>query len=55
MGLMMQNENTIKLTLMPFNLLSYDGFPAFPWLPIQLGFPPPSHIHAKTNFGKKKA
>jgi len=28
--LMMQNEITIKLRLMPFNLLSYDGFPAFP-------------------------
>jgi len=24
-----------------------DGFPSLPWLPIQLGFPPPFHIHAK--------
>jgi len=33
---MMQNENTIKLRLIAIQWLSYDGFPAFPWL---LGFP----------------
>jgi len=24
-----------------------DDFSSLPWLPIQLGFPPPFHIHAK--------
>jgi len=32
----------------------WDGFPAATWLPIQLGFPLPFHIQAKTNFSKKK-
>jgi len=31
-----------------------DDFPAFPWLPIQLGFLLPFHIQAKNNFTKKK-
>jgi len=47
---MMQNENTIKLSLIVIQWLSYDGFPALPWLLGFLAF----HIHAKTNLSKNK-
>jgi len=46
----MQNENTIKLRLIAIQWLSYDGFPALPWLPGFVAF----HIHAKTNSSKNK-
>jgi len=32
----------------------WDDFSALTWLPIQLGFPLPFHIQAKSNFCKKK-
>jgi len=32
-----------------------DGFPALPWLPIQLGFHLPFHLHAENKIDKKKA
>jgi len=46
----MQNETIINLRLIAIQWLSYDGFPAFPWLLGFLAF----HINAKVILAKRK-